>query len=581
MSARAAPSGGAAPTPWLQAPHSPLPETVQQRYRREGFWNDQTLGSFCDALLREHAREELRIWSRERPSRHSLGEIRSAALRVAASLQQRGIGPGDAIAIQLPNWSEVAIAVFAASFLGAVVVPIVHFYGPKEVAFILRDSRARVYLTAERAGSQDFAAILAAVRPAAPELELPVIVGRAPEGVLPFERLLDAAPLPAPLAVDPATTALIAYTSGTTADPKGVIHSHQSFLAGVREVGNGMPGPRPYLVGSPVSHVMGMIGGFLYPLYRGKSIHWTDVWEPTHVLGAMRAGDLVFNWGPPYFVTSLLDSPEFRSEDLLHLQHVGLGGAPIPLALAERLEGLGICLVRAYGSTEQLTLSTTPFDAPAAKRLRSDGLPAPAAEVRLLDDEGREVDPGTPGEITSRSPRNFAGYTRPELTAAAFDAEGFFRSGDIAVADADGTLTIVDRKQDIIIRGGENISAAEVEDLVLRLPEVLEVAVVAAPDPRLGERVCAVLRLREGADGIELGRVQAHLQRAGLGKKKWPEELRLVSEFPRTPSGKIRKRDLRDALRQEAERSAGTALRGTRAAATPLALTREQEGVER
>ena len=354
--------------------------------------------------------------------------------------------------------------------------------------------------------------------------------------------------------MDPDSAALIGYTSGTTTDPKGVIHSHESFLAGVREVGNGMPGPRPWLAGSPVSHVMGLIGGFLFPLFRGKSIHWTDVWEPAHVLGAMRAGDLAFNWGPPYFVTSLLDSPELRSGDLVHLSHVGIGGAPIPLALAERLEGLGIQLVRAYGSTEQLTLSTTPPDAPAEQRRRSDGRPAPGAEVRLLDEAGREVAPGAPGEIASRSPRNFAGYTHPELTAAAFDAEGFFRSGDIAIADAEGYLAIVDRKQDIIIRGGENISAAEVEDLLLRLPEVLEVAVVAAPDPRLGERVCAVLRLREGAAGVELARVQAHLQRAGLGKKKWPEALRVVSEFPRTPSGKIRKRDLREALRREAER---------------------------
>jgi acyl-CoA synthetase (AMP-forming)/AMP-acid ligase II len=532
----------------LPAPH-PLPLELRQRYLAEGQWDDATLGAWTWELLQRHAAQELGVWSRTRPHRARLGEMHTSARRVASGLRRLGVAPGDVVAIELPNWAEVAIAIWASSFLGAVVVPIVHFYGPRELRFILEQSGARTLITADRFGSMDFAANLASVRDELPALEHVIMVGEAAPDAIPFASLEAAAAIDAPARVDPEAPALVGYTSGTTSDPKGVIHTHRTFLAGVREPGNGVPDPRPYLSGSPISHVMGMIGGFLYPLSLGKSIHMVDVWEPGLVLDAMLAADAVFNWGPPFFLTSLLDAPEFGPQHLEHMRFVGLGGAPIPDALGERLEGLGICMVRAYGSTEQLTLTTTRHDAPASKRLRTDGRPATATDVRLVDDAGRDVAAGEAGEIWSRSPRNCAGYTDPALTARAFDAAGWYHSGDIARADSDGYLTIVDRKQDIIIRGGENISAAEIEDLLLRMPGVLEVAVVAVPDARMGERACACLRMRPGARLPALGDMQAHLAELGLGKKKWPEQLRLEEDFPRTASGKIQKQRLRERLR--------------------------------
>jgi acyl-CoA synthetase (AMP-forming)/AMP-acid ligase II len=172
-------------------------------------------------------------------------------------------------------------------------------------------------------------------------------------------------------------------------------------------------------------------------------------------------------------------------------------------------------------------------------------------EQRLVGADGRDVGPGEPGEIRSRGPDLCAGYTDPALTAAAFDGEGWYASGDIGVVDADGYLTITDRKSDIIIRGGANISAAEVEELLAAMPGVAEVAVVAAPDPRLGERACAFVRPRPGIAAPDLDAVRRHLETAGLARPKWPEELRLVEDFPRTPSGKIRKFVLRDDLRAD------------------------------
>jgi acyl-CoA synthetase (AMP-forming)/AMP-acid ligase II len=530
------------------------PPALRRRYLAEGHWDDATLGAWTWELLRAHPQRELRVWSQTRPARLALGQAHEAARRLAGGLRARGIGAGDVVAVELPNWAEVAVSIWAAGFLGAVIVPVVHFYAAKELGFILAQSGARALITADRFGSLDYLASLEQIRPGLPALELVAVVGRAPLDAVPFERLLESDPLEAPARVDPEAPALVGYTSGTTADPKGVIHTHRSFLAGVRQDTNGVPDPRPYLTGSPISHVMGMVGGFLYPLAQGKSLQLIDRWEPAQVLRAMREADAVFNWGPPYFLTSLLDAPELQPDDLGRLRFAGLGGAPVPDALAERLEKLGVTMLRGYGSTEQLTLSVTPHDAPAAKRLRTDGRPPADTEVRLLDDAGRPVPPGAPGEIHSRSPRGFAGYTDFELSRRAVDADGWYASGDIAVADADGYLRIVDRKQDIIIRGGENISAAEVEDLLLRLPGVLEAALVAAPDARLGEHGCAFLRLAPGTAAPALPELQAFLERAGLGRKKWPEELRLVEDFPRTPSGKIRKHTLRAGLRAEPRR---------------------------
>jgi acyl-CoA synthetase (AMP-forming)/AMP-acid ligase II len=207
-------------------------------------------------------------------------------------------------------------------------------------------------------------------------------------------------------------------------------------------------------------------------------------------------------------------------------------------------------MIRMYGSTEHpsITGSTHGVD-PPEKGMYTDGRPLPGVDVRLVDESGSDVAPGAPGEILSRGPDLFEGYTDPSLTAAAFVDSSWYASGDIGVIDEEGYLTITDRKKDIIIRGGENVSAAEVEELLLRMPGVAEVAVVAAPDVRLGEHACAFVRLASGAESLELDAVGTHLSAAGLARQKWPEELRLVPDFPRTASGKVQKFVLRQQLR--------------------------------
>ncbi len=529
----------------------PLQGELAERYLAEGAWDDRSLGQFLSDSLLEDPTRRFRIWSSTNPYLGTVGDVYDEALRVAGGLRALGLGPGDTVAFQLPNWVEAAITFYACAVLGVTLVPIVHFYGPKEVGFILRQSRARALVIVSRMGKRDFLAELATVREGLLDLERVIVVGE-PSGddQIRFEDLRTAEPISGPVAVDPDGAALIAYTSGTTADPKGVVHTHRTIGCEVRQLaGNQALRDRASLTGAPVGHAIGMLGGLMCPLVNGRPLYLIDGWDPPTVLNAMVEEQIAAGSGSTYFFTSLLDCPGFGPEHVELMRYTGLGGSPIPNAVSERADELGISLVRSYGSTEHPSVTGSQHTDPRDKRIHTDGRPLAWVEVRTVDEDGRDVGVGQPGEILTRGPDRFAGYTDPALTAEAVDEEGWFRTGDVGVLDAEGYLTITDRVKDIIIRGGENVSAAEVEQLLAHMKGVAEVALVAAPDERLGEHGCAFFRMQPGIEAPDLDAVRTHLAAAGLARQKWPEELRVVDELPRTASGKVQKFVLREQLR--------------------------------
>ena len=362
-----------------------------------------------------------------------------------------------------------------------------------------------------------------------------------------------AAPAEQVAAADPDAVCVLAYTSGTTSDPKGVMHSHRTLLAELMHMQAWIsPGIPRISWGLRLPTRPGCSARCWRRWTLGQSIHLIDRWDPARVLQIMLTAGIGAGTGASVFLASVIDHPDFTPEHAARIRRVGLGGAPVPPALAERAAGLGIAIIRAYGSTEHPSVTGCTFDDPAEKRHGTDGAPMTGVEIRLLDENGAPVGAGEAGEIWSRGPDLCIGYTDPDLTTDAFDADGWYRSGDMGIVDADGFLTITDRVKDVIIRGGENISAAEIEEAVGALPQIAEVAVVAAPDERLGERACAVVRLAPGVGTIELRDLTAELERIGLARQKWPETLRIVDDFPRTPSGKVRKVDLRRQLRADA-----------------------------
>lgn len=542
-----------------------VPEELRQRYLAEGWWTDDTLGALVERSLAEAPTTAIRVWSDTRPWQGTYASVAADAHAMVAGLRRAGIEPGAVVAFQLPNWHEAVVAFYALAMGGYVVVPIVHIYGHKEVRFILSQSGAAAYVSAGSFGHVDYTAIVDAAAADLPDLRVHVVVAdddpaEAPGSIerLTWAELVDGGDgpageqsPPAVTAADPDAVVVLAYTSGTTSDPKGVVHTHRTLLAELLHMAPWITPGQANLMGSPVTHATGMLGAVLAPMQAGQPIHLIDRWDPDRALSIMLAADIGAGTGASVFLASLLFHPDFTADHAARMHRIGLGGAPVPVALAEHAASLDIAIIRAYGSTEHPSITGSTFDHPQDKRHRTDGPPLLGVDVRLCDDDGVEVPRGSPGEIFSRGPDLCMGYTDATLTEACFDPDGWYRTGDMGVLDAEGFLTITDRVSDIIIRGGENISAAEVEGAIASMPGVAEVAVVAAPDVRLGEHACAIVRLVDPSGELTLAQLTAQLEGAGMARQKWPEELRVVADFPRTGTGKIRKVDLRAQLRSE------------------------------
>lgn len=522
----------------------PVPAEARERYRSAGWWSDASLGSMVADGLTAMADVAFSVWSAERPWSGTMGQVDQAARRLAGALRADGVGAGSVVVVQLPNWAEAGVAFWAAAYLGAVVVPVVHFYGAKEVGHILRVTRPDVVISADRFGHVAHLDIHEQLLADLPDTRW-LVVGatpahRLPPRAQPLDRWLEGPPLDRPLVVDPDAPAVVGFTSGTTRDPKGVVHSHRTIGFESRQLSDGMPtGGPPAITGAPVGHFIGMLNAFLMPLLRVRPVNLVDVWDPGRVIALMRDEGLGMGGGATYFLTSLLDHPDFGPDLVAQMPYVGLGGAPVPEAVTRRVRDLGIVVYRSYGSTEHPSVTGCTVDDPEEKRLTTDGRARPGVEVRL----------GPDGEILSRGPDCFIGYTDPELTSSVFDDDGWYHTGDAAVIDDEGYLTVTDRLADFIIRGGENVSAQEIEELVATVPGVAEVCVVAEPDQRLGERAAAVVRVQPGARHPTLADLQRHLEAVGLARQKWPESLYVVEDLPRTASGKVQKFVVRSQLR--------------------------------
>ena len=351
--------------------------------------------------------------------------------------------------------------------------------------------RPRVYLLPERLSGADYAARLGDM-PAASEVETVVVVGdRAPAGTRTWAALEEVGG--ADVAVEEGLADepfLLTFTSGTTSEPKGVVHSHNSFLAELRSMPSPPPSPRPIRTMQPwpAGHIGGMTA-ILGPLVHGFDTFLLDRWDTDAVIGLLAAERIEATSGVPTALSRLIDAVEARGLELA-LRELTSGGAGIPVSLIERAERLGWHIGRCYGSSEHPSATVCARTASRAHRLSSDGSPMAGTVVRIVDDDGTDLGCGREGEIALIGPEQFMGYSDPRRNDEAFTPDGWFLSGDIGVVDADGFLTVTDRKQDIIIRGGENISSVEVESILLRHPAVAEAVAVSSPDPDYGERIC-------------------------------------------------------------------------------------------
>jgi acyl-CoA synthetase (AMP-forming)/AMP-acid ligase II len=475
----------------------------------------------------------------------SLADLVDRAARCAAAFGSLGVQPGDTVAVQVPSRIEGVVAQAGAVLAGAVLVPVVPTYGPRELGFILRESRARLLVTPDRWGRRDYLADLHRVGGCPDLSSVAVIADSVPHGYLDWTRLVNSSePWSTPTAVALDDVCLLVYTSGTTGQPKGVQHTHTTLLAELRTRLTGVATDSVILAAFPSGHVAGTLG-LLRMLLQGMPHVVMDTWDAATAARLINEHRVTATGGTPFFLTTLLDLVD--EVDLSCLREYGVGGASVPPSVIERAHQHGIMAFRAYGSSEHPSISGGSSEDALDKRAHTDGRLLEGVEVRIVDDALRDLPAGTPGEILSRGPELFAGYRDSALDADAFLPGRWFRTGDVGVLDSEGYLTITDRRKDLIIRGGENLSSKLIEDVLAEHAAVAEAAVVATPDPLYGERVCAFVVLRPAA-ALSLTDIRAHFSIAGTARHLTPERLEIVDDLPRTATGKVRKDELRKRL---------------------------------
>ena len=521
-------------------------------YRSRGLWGQASFNDILEeACTKRWPDSEFVVESRERPATLTYRELHERGLKLAGALYGLGLHKGDVLAMEMPNWIEGCITYHACAALGVIVVPIIHIYRAKEVEFILRQSGAKVFMTPDhyRSMAVDYLAMTAEIRPRLDALEQVVVVGEeVPDGSLSFAELeasgTDDFPHPD---VSPDEPHILAYTSGTTSDPKGVVHSHNTFFSELRAIVQASGGGEEdvFMSPNPIGHIAGIYSALIAPFRCGyRKLVLVDGFDPGWMLELIAQHKVTRSGGAPIFMQVMITHPEFPNIDTSSLKLFGVGGANVAPSLIEQADSVGWWSMRSYGCTEHPSITMGTQSDPLSKRAYTDGPPMLDVEIRLVGDDGKEVPLGEEGEVCSRGPDQFLGYMDPAMDAEAFDDEGWFHTGDIGKLDADGYLVITDRKKDIIIRGGENISAREVEEALAKHPKVQEAAVTPVSDAKYGEKVCAFVITRDNQE-LTLDEVLAHFKELGVAKQKTPERLELVTEFPRTLSGKVQKYVLR------------------------------------
>lgn len=550
------------------SPNAGINPEVAARWRREGHWTDAVLTDRLAELARRDPARELVV----DPvfGRFTYGEVAEQVERLAAGLRQLGIGPGDIAILELPNWAPFLIFHAALTALGAVTVNIPPVYRERELTFLVRFTRASlVALPAEFRG-YDFLSLARAVQAQAPALKALFLVGpgsdRAEGGMLRYERFLEVpweGRVPsselAGLRPHPDALTAIGFTSGTTGALKGAMQTSNilnAINAGLR---------RRYRLGeddrifaaSPLGHAVGFTHCLRMAVTVGGTLVLLDRWDPERAVELIARERCTFTAAATPFLLDLVSHPAVgRHGNLPSLRLFLCGGAPVPARLVRDARRVlpHTFVSPLFGMTECGGVTTCPLDAPVEKLWTTDGMPCDGMECKVVDSAGETVPPGQDGELLVRGPMVALGYfAQPELTREHFRPDGFLRTGDQARMDAEGYIKITGRIKDLIIRGGVNISPAEIEEILFTHPDVAQAAVVGMPDPRLGERICAFVVPRPAAS-LDLEVVKWWMERAGVAKQKWPERVEVVDALPMTPSGKVQKFRLREMITERMTR---------------------------
>src|SRR6266702_4741032 len=515
--------------------------------RDSGFWVDKNFDEFLQqtiattpgklALMADRA-------DRNEPTRLSYAELGDLISRAAAALRGLGVGSGDVVSVQLPNWWEFAVIALAAFRVGAVVNPLMPIFREHELSYMLGFAETKLLVVPKLFRGFDHEAMARSLQPALPKLKhIAVVDGEGPAS---FDRTLLSGnerlgPPPAgEIGALPADQmAVLMFTSGTTGSPKGVMHCLNTLMGCCIGLAGrfGLDASDTMLVCSPLGHMTGFAAGMLLGLKIGATVIFQDIWEPR------RGVSIMVNEGVTYSAGAAKPA---------QLRKFLCAGAPIPPALIDRAyRELDLKVCSLWGMTESLSSTLTEPERALEKSSKTDGRPVEGVAVKVVRTDGSPAPAGEKGLLKVRGAQMFLGYYK-RADMEPFDADGWFDTGDMAYMDDEGYIRIDGRIKDIIIRGGENVPVFDIENLMFKHPAVLSTAIVGYPDPRLGERACAFVVLRPGQT-LDLSDVQALMAEHRVAKQYWPERIEIVADLPKTPAGKVQKYQLREVAKAFAE----------------------------
>ncbi|CAD5696793.1 short-chain-fatty-acid--CoA ligase (acyl-CoA synthetase) [Escherichia coli] len=520
-------------------------EQRRAAYRQQGLWGDASLADYWQQTARAMP-DKIAVVDNHGAS-YTYSALNHAASCLANWMLAKGIESGDRIAFQLPGWCEFTVIYLACLKIGAVSVPLLPSWREAELVWVLNKCQAKMFFAPTLFKQTRPVDLILPLQNQLPQLQQIVGVDKlapATSSLSLSQIIADNTPLTTAITTHGDELAAVLFTSGTEGLPKGVMLTHNNILASERAycARLNLTWQDVFMMPAPLGHATGFLHGVTAPFLIGARSVLLDIFTPDACLALLEQQRCTCMLGATPFVYDLLNLLEKQPADLSALRFFLCGGTTIPKKVARECQQRGIKLLSVYGSTESSPHAVVNLDDPLSRFMHTDGYAAAGVEIKVVDDARKTLPPGCEGEEASRGPNVFMGYfDEPELTARALDEEGWYYSGDLCRMDEAGYIKITGRKKDIIVRGGENISSREVEDILLQHPKIHDACVVAMPDERLGERSCAYVVLKAPHHSLSLEEVVAFFSRKRVAKYKYPEHIMVIEKLPRTASGKIQK----------------------------------------
>ncbi|EMQ8384421.1 medium-chain fatty-acid--CoA ligase [Escherichia coli] len=520
-------------------------EQRRAAYRQQGLWGDASLADYWQQTARAMP-DKIAVVDNHGAS-YNYSALDHAASCLANWMLAKGIESGDRIAFQLPGWCEFTVIYLACLKIGAVSVPLLPSWREAELVWVLNKCQAKMFFAPTLFKQTRPVDLILPLQNQLPQLQQIVGVDKlapATSSLSLSQIIADNTPLTTAITTHGDELAAVLFTSGTEGLPKGVMLTHNNILASERAycARLNLTWQDVFMMPAPLGHATGFLHGVTAPFLIGARSVLLDIFTPDACLALLEQQRCTCMLGATPFVYDLLNVLEKQPADLSALRFFLCGGTTIPKKVARECQQLGIKLLSVYGSTESSPHAVVNLDDPLSRFMHTDGYAAAGVEIKVVDDARKTLPPGCEGEEASRGPNVFMGYfDEPELTARALDEEGWYYSGDLCRMDEAGYIKITGRKKDIIVRGGENISSREVEDILLQHPKIHDACVVAMPDERLGERSCAYVVLKAPHHSLSLEEVVAFFSRKRVAKYKYPEHIVVIEKLPLTASGKIQK----------------------------------------